>query len=526
MRKTLLVTLAAVLVAGAAFAELQTVQVGGELRIRANYYMNTFTSPGAARLRWPALAGFNTLSARPIGTFGGIGNGIGILSPFAWDSKGNDLDYVEQRTRLNVKADFTNEVSAFIELDSYDIWGEDFRSNWITGADARSNSVDDVEVYQAYIEANEMWGLPLRARIGRQELSFGSQWLVGVNDKNQGPWGLSFDALRLTYATDVFSVDAWAAELAEAGVTEEDGDVWFYGVYGSYKGLENITIDAYWMWVRDARSLNETNFTWFVEWLEDVFNVDDYDVTNIHTVGLRGAGTIGAFDFEAEAAYQWGDAGQVGFLFKPFLYGDDEADYDSWALNLELGYTFDMAWQPRVYLGFAYLGGEDNRDISWFEWWWPFDKPEASVSFNRLFSNWEYSKFIDFTDLSNVLIYRGGVSAMPTESVKLELNVSYFEADAEFDSPVYFDFGRFRIPIAPALSFWTDSNDSDLGWEVELVATYNYSEDLSFQAGWSHLFTGDGLADGNFNRLNGLLFNGGSDSDDADYLWVETKLAF
>ncbi|HOJ34797.1 MAG TPA: hypothetical protein PK975_14735, partial [Candidatus Hydrogenedentes bacterium] len=153
-------------------------------------------------------------------------------------------------------------------------------------------------------------------------------------------------------------------------------------------------------------------------------------------------------------------------------------------------------------------------------------RPEASVSFNRLFSNWEYSKFIDFTDLSNVLIYRGGVSAMPTESVKLELNVSYFEADAEFDSPVYFDFGRFRIPIAPALSFWTDSNDSDLGWEVELVATYNYSEDLSFQAGWSHLFTGDGLADGNFNSLNGLLFNGGSDSDDADYLWVETKLAF
>ncbi|HPO86092.1 MAG TPA: alginate export family protein, partial [Candidatus Hydrogenedentes bacterium] len=195
---------------GAAFAELQTVQVGGELRIRANYYMNTFTSPGAARLRWPALAGFNTLSARPIGTFGGIGNGIGILSPFAWDSEGNDLDYVEQRTRLNVKADFTNEVSAFIELDSYDIWGEDFRSNWITGADVRSTSVDDVEVYQAYIEANEMWGLPLRARIGRQELSFGSQWLVGVNDASQGVWGLSFDALRLTYATDVFSVDAWA----------------------------------------------------------------------------------------------------------------------------------------------------------------------------------------------------------------------------------------------------------------------------------------------------------------------------
>ena len=526
MRKTLTIALAAVLIGGAAYAELQTVQVGGELRIRANYYRNTFTSPGALELRWPALAGVNWLSARPIGTFQGIGNGIGILSPYAWDDNGNSLSYVEQRTRLNVKADFTNEVSAYIELDSYDTWGEDFRSNWITGADGRANTVDDVEVYQAYIEASEMWGLPLRARIGRQELSFGSEWLVGVNDANQGPWGLSFDGLRLTYATDMFSVDAWAAILAEGGVAEEDGDVWFYGLYGSYTGFEDITIDAYWMWVRDARSLNDTNFIWFVEWLEDLFGVDDYDVTNIHTIGLRGAGTIGAFDFEAEAAYQWGNASQVGILFKPFLYGDDDADYSNWAMNLELGYTFDMAWQPRVYLGFAYIGGEDNRDISWFNWWWPFDSPTASVSFNRLFSNWEYSKFIDFTDLSNVLIYRGGVSAMPTENVQLQLNISYFQAEQEFDSPVYFDLGGFRIPIAPALSFWTTSNDSSLGWEAELIATYHYSEDLTFEAGWAHLFTGDGLAEGNFNNWNGLLFNGGRSDKDADYLYVETRLAF
>ncbi len=103
-------------------------------------------------------------------------------SAFSWDEDSNDLSFVEQRTRLNVKADFTNEVSAFIELDSYDIWGEDFRSNYITGADGRAVSNDDVEMYQAYIEANEMFGMPIRMRVGRQELSFGSEWLVGVND--------------------------------------------------------------------------------------------------------------------------------------------------------------------------------------------------------------------------------------------------------------------------------------------------------------------------------------------------------
>src|SRR5690606_31870040 len=110
---------------------------------------------------------------------------------------------------------------------------------------------NDVEVYQAYIEANEMFGYPLRLRIGRQELAFGSEWLVGVNDAAAFFQGLSFDAVRLTYATDVFSVDAFAAKLADTTPLEQDGDVDFYGVYGSYLGLEDIVIDAYWMWLRD-----------------------------------------------------------------------------------------------------------------------------------------------------------------------------------------------------------------------------------------------------------------------------------
>lgn len=533
MRKPLMIVLTAALVLAAvpAMAELQNVQVGGEIRIRANYYSNyTFDTEGGPTLPatlsgsqviWPSFF----LPRRPIGT--GAFNGTGITSAFAWsDRDSNDLQFIEQRTKLNVKADFTNEVSAFIELDSYDIWGEDFRSNYVTGVDGRAVSTDDVEVYQAYIEANEMFGLPLRARIGRQELSFGSEWLVGVNDTAAFFPGMSFDAFRLTYATDVFSVDAWASTLAESGISEQDGDVWFYGVYGSYLGLENITIDAYWMWIRDARSLNDTNFIAPIEWLEDIFSLDDYDVTNLHTVGLRGAGTIGAFDFEAEAAYQFGDADQVGFLFKPFLYGAEDEDFSAWGANLELGYTFDIAWTPRVYLGGAYFDGEDDRDISFGEFINPFDRPEASVSFNRLFSNWEYSEFIENTDLSNAYVIRGGVSANPTESIEVLLAVSYFQTLEEFDSPRYFTVGGFKIPVAPALSFWTQENDDELGTEVGLYVTYNYSEDLSFEVGWAHLFVGEGLEDGQFSNGNGLLFNGGTGDDDSDYVYFETKLCF
>ena len=325
----------------------------------------------------------------------------------------------------------------------------------------------------------------------------------------------------------MFSVDAFWTILNEVGLAEQDGDVTFAGIYGSYLGLDDITIDAYWLWVRDPREIHDTEFTAIVEWIEGALSLDDYDTTNLHTFGLRGAGTIGAFDFETEVAGQWGDAGQIGTTFKPFLYGDDDADWDSsWGVNAEFGYTFDMSYQPRIYIGGAYFDGEDNRRISFLQWLSPFYHPTASVSFNRLFSNWEYGEFLDSTDLSNSIIGRFGGSVMPTESLEVSLDVLWFVADKEFRSPYYVNLGGFKVPVAPGLSFWTQDSADRMGWETDLAATYHYTEDLSFEIGWAHFFADSGTEEGNFISQNGLGFVGGIDEEDADYLWFETRLSF
>jgi hypothetical protein len=536
MRKLLVLALIMML-AVPAMAELQNVLVGGSIQIRADYYNAAFGR--AVQTRWPGFfmpGRFNgdyfRITGNAIGfPFGAVqpANRNGVVSPYVWNSdQSNGLSFVEQRTRLNVKADFTDEVAAFIEMDVYDIWGAgNFRSNYITGVDGVNG--DNVQLYQAYIEANQMWGTPLRLRVGRQELSFGSEWLVGTNDANSLFTGLSFDGVRLTYATDQFTVDAWASKLIERLNTEGDGDVDFYGVYASYTGIQDMTLDAYWMWVRDARSVNDFRGSWFSEWVQNWLKVDNYDVTNLHTVGLRGAGTIGAFDYEAEVAYQFGDADQVGQIFKPFgPWGDDRAKYDgNWAATGELGYTFDMNYKPRVWIGGAYFKGEDNRDTDLWRWLSPFDRPRSSVSFNRMFSNVEYSQFLDmFGDLSNFWTARAGVSVAPTENLTVALKAAYLASNNAYDVPRFVRIGRYRVPINPRWSFWTQKNDDDLGIEAELSATYNYTSDLSFKAGWAHLFVGDGLSQGNYNLRNGLLFNGGTSDDDADYIYLETKLQF
>ncbi|MBI4557658.1 MAG: alginate export family protein [Candidatus Hydrogenedentes bacterium] len=503
------------LTATTVYAELQNMQVGGELRIRARYWDNVYSNGinGPAQLRIPA--GF--LPARPTGG--------PVVSRYDWDDRGNDLKFVEHRTRLNVRADYTNDVSAFIELESYDLWGEDFRSNYVTGADARAATGNDVEVYQAYIESREMWGYPLRLRIGRQEMKMGKGWLV--DDITTALIGQSHDAVRLTYDTNAFSVDAWWSKLAENSPLEEDGDVDFYGIYATYKALEPVDISLYWMYLRDARSLNDTNFVWPIEWVEDLLGLDDYDPTNLHTVGLRAFGQYEAWDYDLEVAYQTGDADQVGFRFKPFGYGDDDAEYDSWAGDLEVGYTFDMQWSPRVFIGGAYFEGEDNRDLSFWDWLNPFDRSDASVSFNRLFPGKPYSAILEIgQDMSNFYQIRGGVEAHPTETVTAGLTVAYYGINEPFDWPPYVTLGRFRIPIAPALSFWTKEADNEIGFVTHLYAKYNYSEDLYFKLGWEHLFTGDGLAEGSFTHRYGLEFSGGTDDENANYFYCETGLKF
>jgi len=285
-------------------------------------------------------------------------------------------------------------------------------------------------------------------RVGRQELVFGNEFLFGNNDTAAFFTGLSYDALRLSFNNDVVAIDAVAAKLAEGLGDLGKDDVDLYGLYASYLGIEDVVIDAYWMWIRDDEVVTGENI-------------------DLHTVGLRGAGTLGAFDFDANVAYQFGDTDltrRVGFLG----LGRDDIDIDAFGVDVRAGYTFDMGWQPRVFANFAWYEGDDE-----------------DLAFDRLFSDLEYSAFLDNVNanLTDVFVYALGVQVMPTEAVALKLVGTYFDGDENWD---------------------------EIGWEVGLCGAYNYSEDLTFRAGYNHFFADDDFAD----------------DADFDYAFVETEIAF
>ena len=506
-------------VAAWASAELQQVEVGGSLQIYGHYYSDFYETGDGIRLDGLSVLG------RPLGVVSRDGAGGPLLSDIrAYGGDTSGVAWVEQRTALHVRAQFTDRVSTFIEFDSISEWGTDFRSNYVTGLDGPGAA--DVGLYQAYLELEAIGGLPLRLRLGRQELILGNEWLVGNNYWHNPLSYLSFDGVRLTYTPGDVSLDAFWTKLNEGFRGFADGDGEFYGLFGSYTGWENLTLDAYWLFLRDGADQGDTQGDLLQEWLEDAFDVDDYETTAIHTLGLRAAGEWGQLDYEGEIAYQFGEAAIVGATFAPFTYGDNHARSDVWAGQFSVGYTFDRAWSPRFYVGAEYYGGEDNRERRLGAFLNPFYRPEASVSFNRLFSSWEVDWFLDASSLSNVWLLKTGISATPTEKLDLGLDLMYFEALDTFRSPVLARLGRNRIPITGPFPWNGRDGDDSLAWQTALWMTYAYSDDLSFEAGWSHLFTGDGLEDGSFVDQNGLAFFGGLDDDDADYLYVGTSLTF
>lgn len=535
MRRVLICcVLLTVACAGIAYADLQNVQVGGQLEIRGRWYHNAFVGGLTAPKPQPhEVIPSSWLFGRTTGQ-------DGVLSMMGYDRRNNDWHWVEMATSLNFSADFTDNVKAFVEFYSFDIWGEDFRSNYLTGIDSRATTSDDLEVLQAYIEVNKVFGQNLKLKVGRQVMQFGKD--LGcflIAGKTTPTQRYAFDGIRATYTgVDKLTIDAWWMKLADRSPQEEDGDTDFYGVYGTYAFSDAANLSLYWMYLRDAHKVADTAFDAQSEALEDLIGMDDYPVTAFHTVGFQFQGKYEGFDYNLQAAYQFGDAGTLGYLFqKPWwysTYGDSEAKYDNWGMEGSLGYTTDTAWKIRPYLAACWFEGQDNRDVSFSDWMHPFSAaPKASVSFNRLFSDVNYCPVLnDNADMTNYWQVGGGVVMSPTKKLTATVRAYNTFVDKTFDWPLSVDvphsaaFPSGRMPVAPGLSFLTQKSSNNLGFSLDTILKYAYSKDLTLLMYYGHLFAGEGVRDGAYMSYYGTMMNGGFDKKDADYVFLWAILKF
>lgn len=130
---------------------------------------------------------------------------------FEWEENPFWTDaFTSLRTRLAVDAAVGTRLDIVVQLQDSRRFGEE--------ASVADRHAEGLDMHQAYLEARRPGSTPLVLRVGRQEVGWGDERLVG-----RRPWsdvGQSFDAARLTVGdAGRWAVTTLVATLAERGQT-------------------------------------------------------------------------------------------------------------------------------------------------------------------------------------------------------------------------------------------------------------------------------------------------------------------
>jgi hypothetical protein len=307
----------------------------------------------------------------------------------------------------------------------------------------------------------EWWG-----RVGRQEMLYGSQRLISPLD-----WAntrRTFDGAKIYWRGEDWNIDGfWLRPLAfdPEGLDSPDGTQEFYGIWATYKGVPNHIYDLYWL------------------------GYNDYDAPyaaassfKFQTAGCRVLQDKGPWMYEIEGGYQFGPFGDLSHSAGFCTVGGGRKFQD-----------FLKGWKPNLWVYYDWASG--SRTIG--------------NGFNHLFPlGHKYLGFMDFYARTNIQDCNMIFDFQPAERWKCLLWWHCFFLANSNDVP-------YRINETPFVT--TPGGSTYLGQELDLLATWNMTDRMSWLFGYSHFFTGD------WYRTNPTPppFAG-----DADFVYVQFQVNF
>jgi hypothetical protein len=237
-------------------------------------------------------------------------------SSFRSDVAVNTILY--QRIRLDARLRLNDNVTGLIQMQDSRLWGQE--------ASTGSNE-GNMDLHQGYIQVANFLAPALTLRVGRQEISYGNQRLIGAFGWDNV--GRSFDAGKLTYMAARWTADLFAARLVDRRNSGRgDGSQDLIGLYGRV-GQPNSTmgLEPYLLYLRDGLELageksgvpreSTQILTLGFRTFRAVPGGFSYDLENAFQVGQRGPDTHRAAALAAQARYRFGGSvkPEVGFEY-------------------------------------------------------------------------------------------------------------------------------------------------------------------------------------------------------------------
>ncbi|MFN7139097.1 MAG: alginate export family protein, partial [Limisphaerales bacterium] len=335
---------------------------------------------------------------------------------------------------------------------------------------------------------------PLTAKVGRQELSYGDERLVGAFDWNN--IGRVFDAGKIRAESEWGWADAFVGRVV---IPDRDGfnvsndyDV-FSGVYMSTrKFLPWQETQLYFL----ARNVGDGSpgaiGTGLPPWLTGASPRD------IYTLGMRVKslpGKLNGWDYSAEVAGQLGN-----FSTSPAA---PRLEHEAYAVHVGGGYTFaDAFGKPRIGVEYNFASGDSD----------PTD--DKHETFENLFpTNHKFYGYMDFVSWQNIHNVRLTTSIKPLAKLTLQADYHAFWLADNND----FFYQANGAPRAAGGYGINPGAGSYIGSEVNLVATYAIRPYANGQIGYGHFFAGEYVK-------NSLRPVGGA--KDADFVYAQLVFNF
>jgi len=356
---------------------------------------------------------------------------------------------------------------------------------------------DTVDLHQAFFTVGNPKEFPVTAKIGRQELTYGDERLVGAFAWNN--IGRVFDTAKVRWQNDWFGVDLFTGcvVIPEDNKFNVDNDHdWLSGVYANFLKVPKHLLDLYFFSRNaDSKAISAGSSP----------QAPQPSARDIYTFGFRlksKPAELGNWDYSLESAYQFGN------LEDRRLRGTPRLEHDAWMAVATGGYTFKDVWgKPRLGLEYCYGSGDDD----------PTDGDHGT--FENLYpTNHKFYGYMDFVSLQNIHDVRAICTLKPQSKLALNLEGhGFWLADTSDNFYTVGGAPRGGTGPTPGNNYGVNPGyDAFLGIEVDVVASYAITRYAQLEAGYGHFFRGDYIK-------QSLSVIG---SQDANWLYVQAVFNF
>ena len=406
---------------------------------------------------------------------------------------GFDLDGDETQnlfitqTTLQVDADLTDQVSATVGLIN--------ERPWNTGSE--TGATTDIDLYLAYVTLREMLYSPLTVVVGRQEFSYGNSLVVdsgGTNNAAPGDSNLGVagdltkqtvqDAVRLIFDYNPLTLEVLYSKLdSRTNVLANDArdDIDLYGVNSTYELGDdlNTQVEAYFFARIDKLALAGRGGTTKSD--------------TVYVPGLRASADIlDGLNVQGEVAWQRGNRVNTTSGAE-----NDNQQREAMAAQIISNYQIPNdvlpdgleEYKPSLQYVYTYVSGDSNPNDTatqgaagtytqntWTAWDPMLENQGGRKIYNALFN------------LSNAHIHAVKLTANPMEDVTTSVTWTGLSLDKDINGGNR-SFGLLQPDGGGAIALGTSQykvDEKSLGYEIDVEAIYDYTEDVQIGAtlGW------------------------------------------